>query len=176
MVIRNIIIAHHRQLYTGEINLEDSASLIVLRYNSLQRHWEVLSAEYRSYVRTGSSWPPELDKLRKWLCMCLYLDGYQGVTQSSLNVQRCSEFVVEHGVAKVCGLRLTSLLHVHLTQPNWSSSSGKLHCFQSKGRSIQLDFIKSHSGDYLSFSKSKQKPLLSFDPFSQHPIMWLFSL
>lgn len=75
-------------------------------------------------------------------------DGYWAVTQSSLNAQRCSEFAAGDGVAEVLGLFLESSWHVHLTQPTRSSSSGKLHYLQSKGRSTQLrDFIRSYSGD-----------------------------
>lgn len=85
--------------------------------------------------------------------MCSYLDSYQGVIQISLNAQGCSEFAVDDGVAKDCGLCLTCPWHVHLTQPTWSSSSGKLHYFQSKGWSIQPDYVNSHSGDYFIFSK-----------------------
>lgn len=170
MVIWNILIAYHCQFYAGEINLEDSASLIALWWFVLQRHRETPLVEY--CVRKGSSWPPELYKLRKWLCMCSYLDGCQVVVQNSLNAQRWSEFAVDDGVAMV----FPSSWHVHLTQPNCSSSGVKLQYFHSKGRSIQPDFIRSHSGDYLFFSKLKQKPLLSFDPFSQHPIMWSFPL
>lgn len=112
-------------------------------------------------------WIPELYKLKKWFCMCPYLDDYQGVTQNSRNVQRCSKFAVDNGVY---GLSL------HFTQPNCSSSGGKFRCFQSKDRSKQLGFIKSLTGDYLFFSTSKQKPLLSFDTFSYQSIMWSLPL
>lgn len=57
IVIWDILIAHRRQLYAGEINLKDSASLIVLWWFVLQKHWETPSVEYFACVNRGSSWP-----------------------------------------------------------------------------------------------------------------------
>lgn len=164
MVIWDVLIAHHRQLCAGEINLKDSASLIVLWWFVLQKHWETPSVEYITCVNMGSSQPQSHTNSENG-SICA-LGGVQGFTQNSLHAQRpllwvCSRWWSDQ----------RSRSHPELSvaySPHWAhsnSSSGKLHYFQGKGRACQADLIKSHAGDYLLFSKSKQKDLLSFDLF-----------
>lgn len=170
MVIWDVLIAHHHHLYAGEINLKDSASLIVLWWFVLQKHWETPSVEYFTCVNTGSSWPrSHTNSENGSICA---LGGDWRVTQNSLHAQRpllwiCSRWWSDQSSRSHPELSVAYSPHpVHC-----NSSDGKLHYFQGKGRASQPDFIKSHAGDCLLFSKSKQKDLLSFDPFSPHPIM-----
>lgn len=159
MVIWDVLIAHHRQLYAGKINLKDSASLIVLWWFVLQKHWETPSVEYFTCVNMGSSWPQSLINSENG-SICA-LGGDQGVTQNSLVAQRpllwiCSRWWSDQG----------------------SRSHPELCCVFTSPSPAAIPLVESCtiSRAKIGLAKSNQKDLLSFDPFSPHPIMQSFPL
>lgn len=108
---------------------------------------------------------PEPHKLRKWLYLCpgWWLESHTELTACSETIRDlwfCSRWWSDQSSRSHPELSVAYSPHpVHC-----NSSDGKLHYFQGKDRASQPDFIKSHTGDCLLFSKSKQKDLLSFWP------------